>query len=374
MAYKNHILNIFFSLCFCIAHSQEVILCDMQSLIMKIENSADVPLMTSNDDGTISLSFEEEYITNIFADYDIYDFYQNFPNSSSDEVLKYYTISVNSRAIIESTRTQIPTTILEIFIENSDTGNLPISTSISPEIFQTLDGITYEVTKYISTSDADPCYSCPLLDVPESFNFRVNFNYNATEDILLMESYEPSSCGHSISIGLKGGNPNGFGNLENTLQLWESEPGISPEVDYSQTCHGIEFIIFSILDIACYGYNYDNINVSFDIANETVQFNRVNAIFGYDTIEFSKVNLSINDENFSHMRLYKSSDNPYLQISNLNDQHVSIEIFSALGQHIFSVNEFKNNSVDLSNYETGLYFIKLSNVNNQHKTFKLLLN
>jgi len=373
MLSKNCIKSLIFSLWFCISFSQEAILCSSQSLTLKIENTLDIPIVTTNNDGTLSLNFAQQYITDIFADYIIHDFYQLYPNGS-DTLQKYYMVNANSRALYESVSTQVPTSTMTIFIEYFDLSSFPIVTSISPQLITSLDGNTYDVTKYISTSDVDPCYSCPLYDVPENFNFRVNFNYDTTKDIMYMESDEPTSCGNSFAIGLKGGNPNGFENVDNTLQLWESEPGIAPQVDFSEPYHYLEFEIFSVLDIACNGYNYGNIEVSINTESETFQFYRSNAIFGYHIIEFSKVNLSTKDESFVKMKPFKSKGNPFLQISNLNDVPISVEILNGIGQTVFFTKNFEKNSIDLSSYETGLYFVRLKKLNNQQKSFKLLLN
>ncbi len=75
------------------AKAQETVLCTEQTSSLKIENSTDIPAVSVNTDSTINLTFTQQYLTAIFSNFIIYDFYQTFSNSSSDEVLKNYTIA-----------------------------------------------------------------------------------------------------------------------------------------------------------------------------------------------------------------------------------------------------------------------------------------
>jgi len=132
--------------------------------------------------------------------------------------------------------------------------------------------------------------------------------------------------------------------------------------------------IFSVFDIACQDQNYGNIDVSFDLETETIQFYRENMIFGYEIIEFSKDNLSVEEEPFNLMKPFEIENNPYLQIANLNNQSVGIEIYNTSGQQIVQTKTFQENTLDISTFSNGLYFIRLSTVNNQQKIFKFLKN
>ncbi|WP_299110767.1 T9SS type A sorting domain-containing protein [uncultured Winogradskyella sp.] len=375
MIYKNYILTLFFPLCFCVTYGQETLLCSLQRFELKIENTSDVPTVTSNNDGTVNLNFSQQYITDIFADYEIYDFNQTYP-TGSEELQKYYNIVTNSKDIIESVITQVPTTTMTIFVQGHPETEIPLAIPIGTNLIQLLHDNTFVVTKYRTTSDADQCGNCPLYDVPENFNFKVDFNYNSTEDILYMETNETTSCGNYFSIGLRGGNPSGYVNPENMLQLWESYPQVATETDFSEPCHNIEATVFDLLNIACspYDYAYDNILFTVNSVAETVQFSRSHVFFGEHIVEFSKANLSIDEENFDKMKPYQITGNPYLLISNLSNQNLSVEIINTLGQSVLITDKFENNSLDISSLETGLYFIKLSSDNNKYKVFKYLLD
>ena len=377
MSGKNYILSILFIAFTFFGISQEAVLCSLQKDSFKIENSVNIPIVTSNGDDTVSLAFPDQNVTDVFGDYTIYDFFQTFPNSS-ETLQKYYTITFDTKSLIENVISSVPINIIKWAGSEAAVYNSPIRTTIKPEIILALDGKTFEVTKYISTSDeCDPFNnnpSCYLIDVPSDFNFLVNFNYDTETELLRIESEELTSCGNAFSIDLAGGNTYEYNEIDNILQLWESISETSAITESSEPCHSAEAIIFSILDIACppYDNNSGNFYVTVDSETGSIQFIRELAILGYNIIELSEVNLSIEEESFQHINPFQIEGNPYLQISNLNNQSINMEIYNVSGQQIIQSAAFEENSVDISNYTTGLYFIKLSNLNNQQKIFKFL--
>lgn len=353
--------------------AQTTALCVLQTDIFSIENSANIPTVTINGDDTITLTFPDQFVTDVFANHIIYDFYQAFPNTS-ETLEKYYNITYDSRLLIEDVITNVPLSIIQ-YDGEINTTDLPFNTSVSLSLIDLLDGRTYDLTKYRHTSDADDCYgNCTLYDVPNDFMFRVIFTYNAETELLIMESESLSSCGNYFSIGLTGGNPNEFGVLNNTLQLWNSTPITSSVSEYTSSCYEIESTLFAILDIACSpnDYAFGNISVIVDSEYDTVRFEKANMVFGYHMIEFSGVNLSVDDQSFQHIKPFEIANNPYLQIANFKNQLLYIEIYNASGQQIVQSTLFKENTLNISNLSEGLYFIRILDVNNQHKTFKFL--
>ncbi len=95
-------------------------------------------------------------------------------------------------------------------------------------------------------------------------------------------------------------------------------PFTSAISENTQPCHNIEAIIFDLLDIVCPPHNFaiGDIRVTLDSENETLRFYRENLVFGEHIIEFSRSNLSIEDQTFSLMRPYELENNPYLHVSN----------------------------------------------------------
>ena len=127
---------------FSFVKAQDAILCPSYNSYIKIENTMDIPTISSNEDNTRSLAFAEDYITDLFSNYIVYHFYQTSPNSSSEDILKYYTITHNSKAIIEAIFTQIPSTTISI-ATGYNVDSLPIRSSITANIINALDDHTY---------------------------------------------------------------------------------------------------------------------------------------------------------------------------------------------------------------------------------------
>ena len=370
MRLKNHFVISLFIIASSLVFGQETVLCSLQTDIFKIENSDNIPTVTDNGDGTITLTQQDQVITDIFSQYIIYDFYQSYPNSNPEgELIKYFTIVHGNKALISELRDYAhPQTFLV---------NDYVNTTISPLLIDLLDNKTYKLVKYCtwSTEGGLPCPEGELY-IPEEFELKIAFEYDTVNDIIYAETVDVSSCGNSFSIGMKGGFDDGFGSTDNTLQLWESEPGISTLTDYSQPCHNIENMLYSVLDVSCSeGNNYGNIRVNTDNGEEG-QFvlERENALFATDFLTFQDNALSIDENSFNSIRLFQTKGNPYLQISNLNNQIITVEIYSTSGQLIKQTKTFEENNLDISNLTTGLYFIKLSNLNNQQKIFKFLKN
>ncbi|WP_282031647.1 T9SS type A sorting domain-containing protein [Winogradskyella eximia] len=376
MKAKNHIIIGLFVLISNVLIAQQAVLCGLQTDTFRIDSSENIPTITSNGDGTVTLVFPEAYVSDAFANYTVYDFYQSFPNSS-EALEKYYNVTYDTRSLIEDIVTNVPTSILEYSGANINGISLPFNSNVNPDLILALDDNTFELTKYRVTSDADGCYgNCSLIDVPDDFVFRVKFNYNAVTQLLLMETENLTPCGNTFSIGLSGGNPNEYNQTDYNLQLWESISVTATETEFSQPCHEIEAAVFAILNIACSpnDYGIGNISVTIDSENQSIRFNRPNMVFGEHVVEFSRANLSVVDETLQVMKPFEIEGNPYLQISNLNNQSISVDIYNTSGKYITQVKSFEENSLNISDLSVGLYFIRISNLNNQQKIFKFLKN
>ena len=380
MKSKNYVFLCFIIMLSSYTFSQETTLCSLQSDIFKIELSDNVPLVTSNENETITLTFTDQSVTDIFANFNIYNFFQMYPNSSST-LAQYYGIEFDSKSLIESINTDVSASIIEWVGPYVVGDSSPIRTTINSDIINVLDGKSFEVTKYIGVSNdqCDPFNTfndCYLVDVPDEFNFIINFDYDTDTGLLHLENQELTSCGNAFSIDLAGGIPNEDNTTSNVLQLWNSNSEISMPSLSSDPCHSLETIIFNVLDIACAPYDNDqgNFYVSIDSENETIQFVRELAISGYNIIELSETNLSIVDHDFQNIKPFEKDNNPYLQLANLNNQPVDIEIYNTSGQQVIKVIPFEENNLNISNLSSGLYFIRLLNLNNQQKIFKFLKN
>lgn len=350
--------------------AQEAVLCALQKNDIKIESIADVPVTTNNTGGTITLTHQDQNVTDIFAQYLIYDFYQTFPNSNPEgELYKYYTIVHGDRTLINE--------LYDYMFPDVYTLDPYEMTSIDPELINLLDNKTYKLVKYC-TESSEQGGTCPESEqnIPDGFELKIAFEYDAENDLMHAESVGASSCGNSFSIDMRGGFDDEFETTDKTLQLWKSDPGISTISNYNQPCHAIEQMVYSILDIGCLDHhNYGNIKVHLNngVEGEFV-VERDNTLFAIDFLTFQDEALSIDEETLKSIKPFEIIGNPYLQLANLNLQSVSIEIYNTTGQQITPASIFEENTLNISQLTSGLYFIRISNLNNQQKIFKFLKN
>ncbi len=357
------------------AIGQEATLCSTQTLEIFIEDLNNVPSVTSNDDGTVTITHPEQYITDIFADYILYDFYQTYPDSGSETLQKFYTMGFKSKNLIVDMLTNIPSEIFEFSDEGFGILQIPLNNPINPDIIDALDDKIFSLVSTMSSSDGDGCNGdCPFIDVPDDFEIDLSFDYDQDNNILYLQTVNDTPCGNSFSIGLKGGNPTGLTDTENSLQLWESTPTSSPISDFSNPCYTIENTLNNILDIGCSPYyNIGNILFNLNTVENQISFTRENAIFGTDTVRFAEADLSLNNFGLDEIFPFQKKGNPYLQLANSED-NIYVEISNLSGQIVLNKERFQENTLDISNLSNGLYFLKISNLSNKQNIHKFLKN
>ncbi|TXD85500.1 T9SS type A sorting domain-containing protein [Subsaximicrobium wynnwilliamsii] len=353
----------------CTAIAQENLLCPLLVDVVKIQQPAYIPIITNNTDGTVALSFPDQAITTIFAAYSIYDFYQSYPNSNPDgELFKYYSIAHDNKNLITELDTNVASDIFTFDLSYS-------TTPISANLIDLLDGKTYELMQYCnnSTESGENCENSTY-NVPEGFELQIDFGYDSENDMITAATSSLSPCGNAFAIGMKGGFDDSSAALDNTLQLWTTTEGTSSASESSDPCFQIELMLYSMLDIGCIAYNYGNLSVNQNDENGQVILERENGTFSTDYMIFEEANLSVATETFSKMTPFQAEGNPYLQIRNAENQALNIEIFDLSGKRVLAETGFENDKINLSTYTNGLYFIKLSNLNNAQKVFKFLKN
>ncbi len=368
MKVKNSIVIGLFILTYSLVFAQQSVLCSLQNDYIKIESTADIPTVTNNTDGTVTLTHQDQNITAIFANYIIYDFYQAFPNANPEgELFKSYTIVHGNKALIN---TLYHTVSPDVFFIDYDYEYLPISTNL----INLLDEKVYKLIRYCSdVPEVGEVCENNEQNVPDGFDLKIAFNYDPNTDTILAETLNLSSCGNKFAIGLKGGFDDGSaGSLDNILQLWESDLGTSTETNFSDPCHSIEAMLYSMLDIGCLEFNYGNLKVNLGTNAGQIILERENGTFSTDFMTFQEDNLSVEESSLPMVRFFEIND--YLTISNQNKNAFDIEIFNVSGKQIMRAIPFKNHRINLSNFSSGLYFIRLSNSNNQQKVFKFLKN
>jgi len=103
-----------------------------------------------------------------------------------------------------------------------------------------------------------------------------------------------------------------------------------------------------------------------------VTLRRDTAIFGQEVIELSQSLLSLEENSFEQIKLITSKTNPYIEFTNIKTQDFHIEVFSILGKKIIKKTSYKKNNISLNTFSKGLYILRLSDSNNNFKTFKHL--
>jgi len=157
-----------------------------------------------------------------------------------------------------------------------------------------------------------------------------------------------------------------------TYSTWLSDLGTSTETDFVNPCHSIEAMLYSMLDIGCLEFNYGNLKVNMGSSAGQIILERENGTFSTDFMTFQEENLSVEESSFPMVRFFEIND--YLNISNQNENTFHIEILNVAGKEILKSKPFENNTINISSFSNGLYFIKLSALNNQQNIFKFLKN
>jgi len=364
-----------FSILFFSGYSQENPLCPVLKIFVTISNADNVPTVTSNDDGTVTLTHPEQYITDIFANHIIYDFYQTYPGESFET---QFTLGVKSKDLIVDLVNSVPSDIMSFSDGYLNLDQLPISSSINEEIVTFLDGQNFNITGISNSPEGSSCDSpCEIMDTPDDFDLEIAFNYDEYNDILYAQSTDITPCGNSFSLAFKGGNPiDDFPELGTTLQIWESTPGQTTSSSYDLPCHNIELTLFNLFGLGCLEYNLNlgNIELYLDPENNEITFGRPNAVFGYDAVRFSEANLSTKTDPFAKMYPYLKDGSTFLELSNSENHYVTVKILNLSGQIVVAEKQFEAHSIDVSALSNGLYLIKVSDIDNQQKAFKFLKN
>ncbi|MEM6515795.1 MAG: T9SS type A sorting domain-containing protein [Bacteroidota bacterium] len=371
---KIYILALIIS-CFSIdfMSSQEDVICSAPDARIYFSSADNIPEVSTNSDGTVTLTSSDENLTDIFNNYVIYDFYRTYPDSSSDFFSKIYTIIFETKDLIEDLLFNVSSEDYEFFEGEFYDLSLPIRNPIDASTITALDNKTFELIAYQNVFDG--CDGdCGFIQLSGDDNLLIEFNYDETQDLILAESITETPCGNDFAFALAGGNPQGFTNTDNQLQLWQAENLSATMVNFNDPCYHLEFTINNILDIGCNDtYNYGNItlNVDANLEEGEMSLRRLNAIFGFDVLLFTEADLSVEEKPMKNLFFFEQEGNPYLQISNLNEQ-TELQIFDLSGRVCLEQQKFQNNKIDVSHLESGLYLINTVGMNNQQKIVKFL--
>jgi hypothetical protein len=126
-------------------------------------------------------------------------------------------------------------------------------------------------------------------------------------------------------------------------------------------------------------FDFNNEATGTAALNESYPFNKASLFFNFgsvgddqtvyyfDNISFgSPISLGIDSVSKDSFKLYPNPVEDYLNIDSSNTVIKNIEVFNILGKKIYSTNS--SDSLDMSTYSAGIYFVKINNT----ITFKIL--
>ncbi|MEM9680600.1 MAG: T9SS type A sorting domain-containing protein, partial [Bacteroidota bacterium] len=348
-------------------NSQSNRLCPIQEFFIRVDDPNNLPLVSDNGDGTITLTHNLQYITDIFANHTIYGFEQSVPDGSSSNSLEFYTIFAESRDLFNELFTNVPTDIFTMESYYDGPVDFFGSTPIKSELINLLDGQILSIIQYNYTSGICSDPSCLIKDAPDDFELTVEFDYDSQTDMMKMGTVGLSPCGNSFSINLRGGYNFGFPTEDLDLQLWESVPGTTTPSDNTQPCDQIEFILYSMLDIGCFNDGDQDIVVTYDEDLGTVTFTRPNYIFGDHIIVFEGLILSVETPMLDQLKVFETADSPYLQVSGIQSAKLSAEIYNVTGQRLTSETDLTDHQIYIADWPSQVYFIKFTDTENRSK-------
>lgn len=321
--------------------SQET--CLVQSFYLTIENETDIPEISAiSNSNTLKIIHRETYINDVFSKYDIYKFEKAFPNFSTPSLQKVYTVSVNSKSLINEIKATISAAIFKV-----DRAFEGFELTKSQQDF--FNSNTFIATKSIFTSDTSQCvFDCNLEVLPNDFNISIKTSYDVEKQLLIIENSTETSCGNNFKLGFKGMLK------EDSYILWETS---TTKNCFNQTINTNCQKEANFYEMILLDDGENGLILEFDKENNSFKMKKGNGIFGETVFLFESKTASLND--FSKkIKVFKNPETNFLEIQHNTIQIKSIEIFNVLGSKVKQQN-YSENFIDVSNLKKGLYFIVL---------------
>lgn len=357
---------LFLGLLFCL-HSFSQNICQNIYASMFIENNVDIPSVTENGDGTITLVHPDQAITNVFANYTIYGFERTFPATNSELLMKYYTVFTDTNDLFVTIQNEISDAIYVIDQDYS------IPSAVPNDLVNFVHGKSFDIHGVVSFTDLDGCFypNCPFIEGSVNYPITINFNYDANQDLLFVETDATTPCGNSFSIAMKATSTS---NNEIGLQIWSIDE-VTDGGNTDQDCHQIEYLIFTVFEILC-SNDFDNNSASrflIDEDNGEVVFLKNNLLFGEDIVVLKDNTFSVSDNVFALLSIFQPAGKEYLQLVNNLDAHITASILTTSGKLVVQDQLATNNQIDISSLSKGVvYFVQLKNSENQVKYIKFI--
>ncbi len=340
---KTTVIIVFFNLfVFNVLISQDI--CVVQNFILKINDEINVPSISTNSNNTITLSHNEQYITDIFSKYIIYDFQKAFPNYTSGNLKKYYNLKCSSKYLINELYETVPEDI--IFIENKYQGD--VLSEENTNFFS--EEKLYSLKEYIATSDSNYCvFNCDLIPVPKNVNIAIKVYYDDINELLVMKSVEATSCGNTFTFKFK----KKVNSTDNEFVVWET---IS-----DKPCFNTNNDLNCNFEATFFGALLGDFDLTFTISEFDFIIQTPNNVFGESVFRFEQSNLSVKDKIFSESIFV--SPNPIKDVFSIsiNQDRANISkvsIFDYTGKEISKIENFFDR-IDISDLSSGVYFLNI---------------
>lgn len=338
-----------------------------QSDYISIENEDNVPTTITNADGTLTLTFPQQSITDLFESYVIFGFEQAFPGSGNPVLENAYILEFNSKDLLFDIQNEVDPSIINVDNEYTPEATVP------QDLIQYVDGKIFKVigSRYLDEQVVHLCdiipNSCDAYPVPSGFLFTLSFDYDVINDLLVIETID-STCDQSFSITMKRTN---FSPDAKYLQLWTINNFNA--VETMPNCEPTTFTILEVFQLHCglstgfhtYYEIDDDLNI-LRLFNDT-------PIFGTNVIELRDVTLDISENNLEEILVFEPKDSPYLHVVNPSNKELSMTIFDITGKEVFNENSLKHNSVSIESLQSGtLYLLNITSTEGENNVFKLL--
>ena len=80
--------------------------------------------------------------------------------------------------------------------------------------------------------------------------------------------------------------------------------------------------------------------------------------------------LGLNDNELTSINIFPNPAKDVLNIKGLNAENLDLSIYNVLGKEIISSSLNSNNSIDVSSFQSGMYFLKFKGINETYKFIK----
>ena len=359
------------SLLFCLSYvsikAQTEVLCPQILEIVRIEDEINIPIVTDNGDGTVSLEFADNAVNQIFENFSVYNFERTFPSATTPSLAQLYTISIDTKDLLIAISDNISPAIIEV---ENDYSDLP---EIDQMFIDGLDENEFKLSKYREINEKSGCKPCPLYDVPDGFELNLKFSYDAINDVFLVTMPFDTPCGNNITFTLKSlQEDNGY---NYNFQLWEYDSSFTaPQANYDDDCFAIEDRLYTILSMSCSGPSDVGFRLEYYPSENQFIMIVQTPIFAEYRYLFSDITLGVSDIQKSNIFLFQNRSLDQLVVNDPNNEVSEIRIFNLKGKLLKQQHIGANKIIEASSLiKNKIYLTEFSLVDGRAFIKKVIL-